>query len=174
MDQEIRRRNDRVASANAFGDDDLVSNLQPGLHLTWLKLSISVAHKDQLPCAGVKKRRCGNDQLPAKKALETHIDVHPRFQLEAWVREDHTHSSGASVHVDLRQNLVDSSAKRLARIRIDSDFGWISGLNLAQVGLEYLCVDPDAGKIGDGIEMRLGLDVHIRQDVFLGDVSGDG
>src|SRR5258708_12398939 len=120
MDQEIRRRNDRVASANAFGDDDLVSNLQPGLHLTWLKLSISVAHKDQLPCAGVKKRRCGNDQLPAKKALENHIDVHPRFQLEAWVREDHTHSSGPTVHVNLRQNLVHPPPNHLSPLRTDT------------------------------------------------------
>src|SRR5207237_5499103 len=117
-------------------------------------ITVAMIDEGYIARARVQNTRSRNDKPAAERNRNADIYEHARPERDSRIVEDEAHRNGASRDVDLRQDLINPSFKRPARISIDCHCGGYPWLQSANVGLKYVGIHPDRGKVGDGIELR--------------------
>src|SRR3981081_1999368 len=95
--------------------DEVIPNAGTGRDLLWLKDSIALIEKNQLPGAGLEDSRGRNNELTSQVGL--HIDVHEHagLQLESRIRHRQPDPNSTRCHIHLRQDLFDLTGECAAR-----------------------------------------------------------
>src|SRR3979490_1172288 len=101
--------------------DEVISNAGTGRDLLWLKASIAMIEKNQLPGAGLEDSRGRNNELTSQVGLYIDIHEHAWLQLESRIRHRQPHTNGACCHIHLGQDLFNLAGECAARIRINGD-----------------------------------------------------
>src|SRR4030081_600523 len=96
--------------------DEVISNAGTGRDLLWLKASIAMIEKNQLPGAGLEDSRGRNNELTSQVGLYIDVHEHTGLQFESCIRHRQPHTNSTRCHVHLRQNLFDLTREYAARI----------------------------------------------------------
>ena len=124
--------------------DEIIADARTNSDLFRLQAAVAVIEEYQLPSAGLKDSRCGNDELSSQAGFQIDVHEHARLQFEPRIRHRQPHTDGARCHIHLRQNLFDLTGECAARIRIDGNLRRVAGLYAANVVLEDLGINPYA------------------------------
>src|ERR1700723_2217934 len=98
----------------------------------------------------MKSRTGWDNQLSSHREFRSNVDVHSGPQLQARIRKYQPHRQCARVHVQLREDVVDTPVEDSTGIRVDCDLRRITRLDLACIALEYLGEHPNIGKVSHG------------------------
>src|SRR3981189_1447381 len=120
--------------------DEVISNAGTGRDLLWLKASVAMIEKNQLPGAGLEDSRGRNNELTSQAGLHIDIHEHARLQLEARIRHRQPYTNRAGCHIHLRQDLFDLAGECAGRIGIDGNLCRIARLQSSNIVLKYLRV----------------------------------
>src|SRR2546427_707644 len=134
---------------------------------------VATLNKSNRASAGLQDAACGDNKLVPHRDLQTYVDKHAGFELQPGIRKDDPHLGRPGIHIHLRVDKVHTASKRPARIGIHSERCGSADLYTFEVVLEDLCLNPNCGKVGDGVEAHFRLNGNTGQSIALGDVARD-
>ena len=165
---------DSFAGFQPFQNDVLVARLRAELHVARFEISVPAVYKSDLPRASLQNTARRNHKMirPAERLRSTFTNI-PGVRVRFGFREDQPDPRGASRHVHVGVDEIDSAVKSSARIGIDRQRSGLADLYSSKIVLKHLSEHPDGREICDGVQARIGLHGQVRQRISLGDVAGD-
>src|SRR5690348_15077032 len=80
IDEEIGGCDYALTNPDSLEHDKVVADVRSGFDLAWLKVTVTVIHKCNLPRARLQDARSGNNNLLPERHAQVHIDVHAGFE----------------------------------------------------------------------------------------------
>src|SRR5439155_16923279 len=157
VDQEVCGGNNLLPRFQPLQHDKIVTHAGAQLHLARFDVTVATLDKSNRASAGLQDAACGDNKLVPHRDLQTYVDEHAGFELQPGIRKDDPHLGRPGIHIHLRVDKVHTASKRPARIGIHRERCGSAALYTFEVVLEDLCLNPNCGKVGDGVEAHFRL-----------------